>query len=312
MLLSHRPATPADFNAASAFLAPWYGLSSEELAQAWPTLLDREGVWSLVIEDVSEAPRPVSLSLSVFVSDRLADRIEAGRCPRYGNEIVTRFLTRGDEPLSIERIRVAHHGSGLNLASMHTVGLDVELGHSSTGIVSELRARLCFEALRGYNIKRCLREVYSNQALNSYLAGGWKMRDDYSRFFGQSGEGPTLQRPFLLGVVREESDIADNGGARMAAMFHRYPIRLSLRRVHRELLGAALEGLTDSELSSRLSLSPSAIKKRWASVYERVEGLIPGLPPANERTDKTRGAERRRHVLNYLRDHPEEFRPLND
>lgn len=312
MLLSHRPATPADFNAASASLAPWYGLSPAELAQAWPTFLDREGVWSLVVEDVTDVPKPLSLSLSVFVSDRLADRIEAGRCPRYGNEIISRFLGRGDEPLSIERIRVGHHGSGLNLVSMHTVGLDVELGHSSTGIVSELRARVCFEALRGYNIKRCLREVYSTQALNSFIAGGWKVRDDYSRFFGDASEGPTLQRPFLLGVGREESESADSGGARMAAMFHRYPIRLSLRRVHRELLEAALEGLTDSELSSRLSLSPSAIKKRWASVYERVDGLIPGLPPANDRTDKTRGAERRRHVLNYLREHPEEFRPLHD
>jgi hypothetical protein len=312
LLLSHRPANSADFNAASASLAPWYGLCAEELAKAWPLLLEREGVWSLVIEDVSGPPKPLSLSLSVFISDRLADRIEAGRCPRFGNEIVSRLLTRGDEPLSIERIRVAHHGAGLNLVSLHTVGLDVELGNSSAGMVSELRSRVCFEALRGYNIKRCLREVYTSQALNSFLAGGWKLRDDYSRFFGEPTEGPTLQRPYLLGVVREESDTADNGGARMAAMFHRYPIRLSLRRVHRELLEAALEGLTDSELSSRLSLSPSAIKKRWASVYDRVEGLIPGLPPANERSDKTRGAERRRHVLNYLRDHPEEFRPLHD
>lgn len=312
MLLSHRPATPADFAAASASLAPWYGLPAEDLAQAWPALLDREGVWSLVIEDVTGIPKPLSLSLTVFISDRLADRIEAGRCPRYGNEIISRFLSRNDEPLSIERIRVAHHGAGLNLASLHTVGLDVELGHSSAGVVSELRARVCFEALRGYNIKRCLREVYSNQALSSFLAGGWRLRDDYNRFFGEPTEGPTLQRPYLIGLTRQESEGTDSGGARMAAMFHRYPIRLSLRRVHRELLSAALEGLTDAELSSRLSLSPSAIKKRWASVYERVEGLIPGLPPANDRTDKTRGAERRRHVLNYLRDHPEEFRPLLD
>jgi len=137
-------------------------------------------------------------------------------------------------------------------------------------------------------------------------------RNDHREHFGSPAEAPSIERPFLIGVNRTEAEHVDFGGARMASMFHRYPIRLALRRVHRELLACALEGLTDSELSARLSLSPSAIKKRWASVYEHVEGLIPGLPPLADRTDKTRGAERRRHVLNYLREHPEEFRPLYD
>lgn len=97
----------------------------------------------------------------------------------------------------------------------------------------------------------------------------------------------------------------------MAAMFYEYPPRLGLRGTHRELLAAALEGLTDEELSSRLSLSESAIKKRWSAVYEAVEGKIPGLS-ATPRDGAKRGAERRRHLLNYLREHPEEFRPLVD
>ena len=115
-----------------------------------------------------------------------------------------------------------------------------------------------------------------------------------------------------MGLNREEAEPCEAGGARMAAMFHTYPIRLELRRVHRELLAAALEGLTDLELSERLSLSPSAVKKRWASIYEHVEGKVPGMPPAALRADQTRGQERRRHVLNYVRIHPEEFRPLFD
>lgn len=312
MLFSHRPAKAADFIRAAEQLAPWYRLPQEDLATAWTGILSREGVWSLVIEESEPPHRPISLSLSVFVSDKMADRMEAGKCPRLGAHIVSRFLSRGDEPLSLDRIRSAHRGEGLNLISLHTLGLDVPSGGASTGIIGELRARVCGEALQGYNIKRCLREVYSPQALASFMSGGWRLRSDYRDFFGTPSEAPSIERPFLIGIDRNEAEQPDFGGARMASMFHRYPIRLSLRRVHRELLAAALEGMTDGELSARLSLSPSAIKKRWASVYEHVEGLIPGLPPLSDRMDKTRGAERRRHVLNYLREHPEEFRPLHD
>ncbi|RYG26939.1 hypothetical protein EON82_01370 [bacterium] len=312
MLYTHRPAKAADFIQASEQLAPWYRLPKEDLATAWTGILSREGVWSLVIEEAESPHRPVSLSLSVFVSDRLADRMELGKYPHVGSAIVSRFLTKGDEPLPLERIRAAHWGDGLNLVSMHTLGLDVPIGGASTGLIGEMRARVCGEALQGYNLRRCLREVYSPQALASFQSGGWRIRTDYSEFYGTPADAPSLDRPFLMGINRTEAEDAHFGGARMASMFHRYPIRLSLRRVHRELLASALEGLTDAELSARLSLSPSAIKKRWASVYEHVEGLIPGLPPLSDRNDKTRGAERRRHVLNYLREHPEEFRPLSD
>jgi len=54
------------------------------------------------------------------------------------------------------------------------------------------------------------------------------------------------------------------------------------------------------------------VKKRWHAIYERVADvdgeLLPpsiayGVPAAS------RGSERRRHLLNYLRQHLEEIRP---
>ena len=313
MFLTHRAATSKDFAQAHEALRPWYaGLPEMPSKAVWAELLGRESVWSLVIEDADAESRPLSLSLFAFVSDRLADRVESAQCPGIGTSLIERFLSRGDEPLSLERVRAAHFGEGLNLLSLHTVGLDVPLGDASTGIVGELRAYLSFQAARGYRIKRCLREVYGPQAMASFLAGGWRLRSDYADYFGSSVPTPSLERPFLLGLNRDEAEPKEAGGAKMAAMFHMYPIRLELRRVHRELLTAALEGLTDLELSQRLSVSPSAVKKRWASIYEHVEGKVPGMPPSTLRTDQTRGLERRRHVLNYLRAHPEEFRPLYD
>lgn len=312
MILSHRPATLRDFTDHHGALAPFYGPHCCDLAQAWAGILAHETVWSLVIEDVEGPPRPLSLSLSVFVSDRFADRLESGGTPWISGQVAARHLARGDEPLSLTKTRAAHYGGGLNLVSLHTVALDQPPGYAVMGAVGDLRAQVSRAAFRGYRVNRCLREVFSGQALKSFAAGGWRVRTDYTDHFGAPAAEPSMARPFLMGVNREEVSHTEAGGARMSSMFVEYPIRLNLRRAHRELLIAAIDGLTDPELAQRLSLSASAVKKRWASIYAHVEGLIPGMPVDTGRSDTTRGVERRRHVLNYLRSHPEEFRPLVD
>jgi hypothetical protein len=54
------------------------------------------------------------------------------------------------------------------------------------------------------------------------------------------------------------------------------------------------------------------VKKRWHAIYERVadvdEELLPPAIAYGARV-ASRGAERRRHLLNYLRQHLEELRP---
>jgi hypothetical protein len=55
------------------------------------------------------------------------------------------------------------------------------------------------------------------------------------------------------------------------------------------------------------------VKKRWQAIYERVgdvdrELLLP--PVAHGPNITARGAERRRRLLHYLRQHPEELRPF--
>jgi hypothetical protein len=54
------------------------------------------------------------------------------------------------------------------------------------------------------------------------------------------------------------------------------------------------------------------VKKRWHAIYERVEEVDRELlPPWNGNGSRpgARGAERRRQLLGYLRQHPEELRP---
>jgi hypothetical protein len=71
-------------------------------------------------------------------------------------------------------------------------------------------------------------------------------------------------------------------------------------------------GETCEKLATSLSLSPWTVKKRWAVIYERVTDVDSELLPppiACGARASSRGAERRRHLLNYLRQHLEELRP---
>jgi hypothetical protein len=71
-------------------------------------------------------------------------------------------------------------------------------------------------------------------------------------------------------------------------------------------------GETCEKLAAALSISPWTVKKRWSAIYERVADVDSELLPpavANGAHALSRGAERRRYLLNYLRQHLEELRP---
>lgn len=80
------------------------------------------------------------------------------------------------------------------------------------------------------------------------------------------------------------------------------------------LLLAALNGGTDQELSHELGISPETVKKAWRRIYERVVVCVPDLIPldsAAENGTSERGKEKKQRLLRYLRDHPEELRPVS-
>ncbi|RYG37798.1 hypothetical protein EON81_05585 [bacterium] len=307
MLLRSRPAVLEDLLDFQDGLALPYGPAQKDLLPAaWAGLLSQPSIWSLVVEDMDRPAgrRSVFYSMTAFVSAEFKDELLSGTIPFMSGHLVRRYLEVGNEPLKREEMIQVQEGAGLNSINLHSVCPIVPAGQNAPIEIGDYLARQNFEAMRGYRFDELLREVFSSEALQSYLGGGWRVRQGH-------GDEPTLKNPWLLGFNRAEA--RETSGARMASMFVSYPIRLGLRRNHRELLQAALDGLTDDEMADRFSVSLSAVKKRWLAVYEHVDKVFPGLLPFDvARTEKGRGAERRRHLLNFLRDHPEEFRSLED
>jgi DNA-binding CsgD family transcriptional regulator len=142
------------------------------------------------------------------------------------------------------------------------------------------------------------------------LAAGALLRTDYAEFYAQRPDAmptPPL-RPFLIGLRREEA----SEGSTMAPTFFYSRPRFGLKPWEQDMLTQALLGKSDAELSTGLHVSPSTVAKRWHAIYERTAAVATDLFPCDAATGQspqTRGSEKRRHLLAYLRHHPEELRP---
>ena len=81
----------------------------------------------------------------------------------------------------------------------------------------------------------------------------------------------------------------------------------------RLLLWLAVMDMSDEKISKELGLSCHTIKKLWRSIHARVEKKMPVLygeiGDQLPRFQGTRGPEKRRMLLPYLRNNPSELRP---
>jgi hypothetical protein len=120
-----------------------------------------------------------------------------------------------------------------------------------------------------------------------------------------------LDQGRALGVVERADALAVPGSVGAMLFTYREPV-LRFRNADQQLLSAALRGLTDEESARTMGLTLPAVKKRWASVFDHVARgkpeLLPGLEDGLDR--QTRGPQKRHYLLAYLREHPEELRPV--
>ena len=101
--------------------------------------------------------------------------------------------------------------------------------------------------------------------------------------------------------------------ARLPALWQRLaqePPRFFFNASQRRLLWHASFDDSDAALMAQLDVSTHGLKKLWRGVYDRIEDTAPevfGDDGADD--DGKRGPEKRRQVLAYQRQRPEELRP---
>ena len=274
----------------------------------WKGFLDNPAFLGTVIE--SEVPiagqKIVACGLGVFVTAAFADREIADPRPGLNSRIIARvgagFV---EEPVLLTRAEIGegNAGDGLDFVNMYGTWRDGIMNRDQLAEVHALLGTSFVEHFAGYRFNRVLKEAIGASRIALARATGT---------YRLLAEFPDSES--ALAVVTRESALAAPYSAAAAIYRYRAPV-LRLRPAEQELLAAALSGKTDAELSADLGLSVEATKRRWLSIFERVDQFKREILSQAEADADTysdvRGPQKRHRVVAYIRAHPEELRPFS-
>jgi hypothetical protein len=269
--------------------------------RVWKAFLDNPAFLANVIESerAIAGHQIVACGMGVLVSGDFADR-ELGN-PRPGlNSRIIAAVASG-EPIVLSRAEIAegNAGAGIDFVNMYGTWREGIMTADQLAEVHALLGTSFVEHFAGYRFNRVLKEAIGQpQIALAEATGTYRLVAQF-----QKSES-------ALFVVTRESALA--APYSVAAKMYRYqaPV-LRLRPAEQKLLAAALAGQTDAELSADLGLSIEAIKKRWMSIFDRVDQFKPEILSQPDAESESRGPQKRHRVVAYVRTHPEELRPFS-
>ncbi len=299
-------------------IGPRYGSTIADLPAAWLRLLSREesDAWVFQAEDGQHAPISM-VGVGVIVSDDFVRQMKTPPHFWTGPELTKRIL-RGESPLlSDKETRDGNARGGLNYLVWEGCALRE---FENNPELYRFAMDAFIEVHRGYLWKEIISQgMESVERLHWTMKTGGLLWDAAADRYVDSLNGDAedfVRKPHVVGVSRKELQARPGLAAAswVGCLFdYRAPI-LGFNRSEQRVLATALTGATDEQMSNTLGNSVPAIKKSWASIYRRVADHLPELVRDNLQPDvggAPRGREKRRDLLSYLRDHPEELRPIS-
>jgi DNA-binding NarL/FixJ family response regulator len=284
------------------------------LPEMWLTYLSDGRMQLFLVEDRARplGSRIVSFNAIVFVSDKFCSEARSTLPPYLGVQMARHYFSHELPILNRQQIARANAHNGLNVLMCFGGCEHDRLSRAQFLALREKQNEAFHLALSGYHVKEFLAEPIGKETLQWMLDAGVNLRRNYSNYFRKHGSpaAKPAQRPWLVGLTTEEA--LAHPGSYFASFFVYTPLRFHFNRSEQELLHHALMGETCAELAASLFISPWTVKKRWHAIYERVADIDSELLPppiANAPHASSRGGERRRRLLHYLRQHLEELRP---
>ena len=266
----------------------------------WKAFLDDPSFRGTVIE--SEVPvaghKMVGCGMGVFVTRAFADREIADPQPGLNSRIIASVASGESIVLSRAQIGAGNAGDGVDFVNLYGTWREGILNPGQLAEVHALLGTSFVEHFAGYHFNRVLKEAIGASRIALARATGT---------YRLVAEFPECKS--ALAVVTRESVLAAPYSV-AAAMYRSQPPVLRLRPAEQQLLSAAVSGKTDAELSVDLGLSIEAAKKRWLSIFARVDEFKPEILNQTGADGEGRGPQKRHHVLAYIRTHPEELRPF--
>jgi len=297
-----RPARHADLAECRALLPGWLVMDPEvraALPALWTRLLGQPGFSADVIEDLSRPPgrRLVGLGMTVALDPAWQAQLRSDPPAHAGACWYRDFLDGRTAPLDDRGLGRANAAGEVGMLVLHYAQEAIDPARPEVQQVLLAAMQLFRTAHGGLQLREVWQEALADGG--DYLLGmGFRRR---------TARGPG--QPELHGLDRQEAARMFPGQP-VRDVFHFVPPVLGLSAAERRVLRLAVAEFTDEEIADEIGVTGHTLKKVWRSAFERAGDVLPDMfALAQPAAGGTRGPEKRRHLLQYLRQHPEELRP---
>lgn len=243
----------------------------------------------------------------LFPRDEIVAAYLAKPFPALLSSVLAR-LAHGEEPLlTLEEVRRANAGPGLNLLVFPIPLGKLDWGDARAEQLRKLAPQAFVRAIGGYRLRSIYYEVFTDEIAAYLQGGGYRLLHDFSSHAG-TGFIPPDCHPRQL---RLSADDLPPGAMSMASqMFNPPAARLGLTTAEQRVALRALDGASDRAIAETLGLSTETVRSNWRSIYGRLgHVLADDTARGGQGEDASRGLEKRRVAIEYLRQNMHELRP---
>ena len=280
--------------------------------QALPSLLAQlissPGCSLTVFEDGDlTGMRIVSFAGGVFVRDELIAEYLAAPYPCLLSTVLAALLDGRRPLLTLDEIRRGNSNEGLFIAMFPIPHGRRAWDDPQVQELRKLAPQALMRYIGGYRLRAIYYEVFSDEAAQYMQAGGYRLLHDYSHLAGTAGIEHDC-RPRMLRLTR--ADLPPGAMSMATQMFEPPPVRLGLTPAEQRVALGALGGASDRAIATALGLSAETVRSNWRSIYQRLTHVLVDIEvPANSPDAPSRGQEKRRVAIEYLRQNMQELRP---
>ncbi|MFZ0574842.1 MAG: LuxR C-terminal-related transcriptional regulator [Candidatus Cybelea sp.] len=277
----------------------------DSLCAFWSEIVSSQSGVAAVAAEADDPDAIVHFAFGVFVSDERVEEYRRCTSPCIARSLLAQWIA-GEQPfLSLQEIARSNAGRGLNLVMTH---YGHRRGDPRVYVANYESSR---RVLRGWNLRTYTVELFTEPERDDRAWGrdlGFRVLE-YPPSKCRAAGIPMERAPFLWAASREE--VKSDAHYGLSLLFETYaPPRFALTLREQQVLSLALDGGTDTSLARTANISESTVKKTFRTIYTKVAraGIV------DLRADdapEQRGAETRRHLLNYVREHPQELRPYS-
>jgi DNA-binding CsgD family transcriptional regulator len=277
----------------------------DSLCGFWSEIIGSHCGIAAIAADAKDPETIVYFAFGVFVNDERAGEYRRCESPCLARGMLAQWVA-GEQPfLSLQQVARSNAERGLNLVITH-------YGHRRNDPrVYVANYESSRRSLQGWNLKTYTVELFTEPARDDRAWGrnlGFRVLEYPKDRCFEAGI-PIESTPFLWVASREEAKFDARYG--LALLFETYaPPHLGLTVREQQALTLALDGATDASLARSSGISESTVKKIFRTIYTKAARAGIADLRAND-TLEQRGAETRRHLLNYVREHPQELRPYS-